>query len=402
MSFLNNMIKIIQALCLLLICGSVYSQKYTYSFDNCDASGSGTETLGGIISGSPECECGLASSSFYLDGNGDGFSMPDTATSILGNDFTLDFYFHLEDKTVSSDILSIRHGCTTDSFISVKYIPSSNKLLMEFGISRGLYYSMNKVLSNKCWHRLTLVKFNLDYIFYLDNKEVGTINADENIPFSKTANISISNSPCIGPGLSRLAGNIDEFKLYDRALSFSELTNSNLYANAFITNDTTIFLGESVRLLFGATCSNNSVWTPSTDLDDPSSLSPIATPKITTTYHLNTNENGCIDGDSVTVYIFDKNNLDCEELLLPTAFSPNGDLLNDVYGISNTFIVEKLVLFEILDRWGNIVFNTSDLFAKWDGQFKNKLCDPGVYYARIIYFCNEKEEKKIQNFVLLR
>lgn len=55
----------------------------------------------------------------------------------------------------------------------------------------------------------------------------------------------------------------------------------------------------------------------------------------------------------------------------PDAFSPNGDGLNDVYKITGNGIVE-LIDFQIYDRWGNLVFETTDLEVGWDGRYQNK------------------------------
>jgi gliding motility-associated-like protein len=57
--------------------------------------------------------------------------------------------------------------------------------------------------------------------------------------------------------------------------------------------------------------------------------------------------------------------------LLPTAFSPNGDGVNDVFRISKWLNIEKLESFNIYNRWGELVFNTLDIDAGWDGTYKN-------------------------------
>ncbi|MFT6815093.1 MAG: gliding motility-associated-like protein [Sphingobacteriales bacterium] len=61
----------------------------------------------------------------------------------------------------------------------------------------------------------------------------------------------------------------------------------------------------------------------------------------------------------------------------PTAFSPNGDGINDTYHLINEFedgcsYGFKIVIF---DRWGGIVFSTNDPNFEWDGGDY----DPGVY-----------------------
>ena len=72
----------------------------------------------------------------------------------------------------------------------------------------------------------------------------------------------------------------------------------------------------------------------------------------------------------------------CEfPIYLPTAFTPNGDGLNDIFRIppSNKNNLERLVIY---DRWGQKIFETKDKGRGWDGTFKGKLQPVGVY----IYF----------------
>ena len=64
-------------------------------------------------------------------------------------------------------------------------------------------------------------------------------------------------------------------------------------------------------------------------------------------------------------------------LLLPTAFSPNGDGVNDIFRILNTNII--LQSFEIYNRWGGLVFQTNDIQSGWDGNYENREQPIGVY-----------------------
>ncbi len=73
-------------------------------------------------------------------------------------------------------------------------------------------------------------------------------------------------------------------------------------------------------------------------------------------------------------------------VFVPKAFTPNGDGLNDYFGLTlvdtlNTFIEEyHLVIF---NRWGEKVFETADLNRKWDGTFRGKPAPAGVYVYAI-------------------
>ncbi|MBN1181433.1 MAG: gliding motility-associated C-terminal domain-containing protein [Bacteroidales bacterium] len=67
------------------------------------------------------------------------------------------------------------------------------------------------------------------------------------------------------------------------------------------------------------------------------------------------------------------------EPLIPNAFTPNGDLQNDTYRPVSTLIAKDYKLM-IRDRWGGVVFESSNPGEEWDGFHpgKNKV-EPGVY-----------------------
>lgn len=64
-------------------------------------------------------------------------------------------------------------------------------------------------------------------------------------------------------------------------------------------------------------------------------------------------------------------------LYLPSAFTPDGDGLNDVFAVSGTGIVNFRL--RIFDRWGHLVFETEDPAQGWDGSIDGKKPVPGVY-----------------------
>ncbi len=55
-------------------------------------------------------------------------------------------------------------------------------------------------------------------------------------------------------------------------------------------------------------------------------------------------------------------------LYIPSAFSPNGDGRNDFFTLSGYGIDPNTFCIDIYDRWGRIVFRSTDINAQWDGQ----------------------------------
>jgi len=83
--------------------------------------------------------------------------------------------------------------------------------------------------------------------------------------------------------------------------------------------------------------------------------------------------NGCRGEDVVTIFV-DKR----KRVYIPTAFSPDGDGLNDVIMIYAARDVERIKVWRIFDRWGELVFEREDFPANdpafgWDGQWRNAL-----------------------------
>ena len=112
----------------------------------------------------------------------------------------------------------------------------------------------------------------------------------------------------------------------------------------------------------------------------------VAIPNIfaTTPVIVNLN-NGCNDADTVTVTVNQ-----VESVFVPSAFTPNGDGVNDVFVVYGSVDVDEVEQLLIFDRWGELVyeadnFQPNDISAGWDGTFKGKKLNPAVfvYYTRI-------------------
>jgi gliding motility-associated-like protein len=110
-----------------------------------------------------------------------------------------------------------------------------------------------------------------------------------------------------------------------------------------------------------------------------------------------TNQWGCSIYDSAYV-----NTDACCRVLLPDAFTPNGDGLNDKFHILTLPGQLKLDVFMIADRWGNIVFRTTNINEGWDGMYKNQPADMDTYFYYIKYTCNGEEGIKKGAITLIR
>jgi len=86
---------------------------------------------------------------------------------------------------------------------------------------------------------------------------------------------------------------------------------------------------------------------------------------------------------------------------LPNAFTPNGDGINDLFfGVGNAEEAEAFYL-SIWNRWGELIFETTDANEGWNGQKYNtgKLVPNGVYVVTVRYVNYEEEVTNLKGFV---
>jgi gliding motility-associated-like protein len=98
-------------------------------------------------------------------------------------------------------------------------------------------------------------------------------------------------------------------------------------------------------------------------------------------------DKGCIVGDSVVV------TPSCD-VLIPIAFSPNGDGINDIFNVLPSNVGSYTL--EVYNRWGEKVFSTSSLSDGWSGVYKNELqpVDGYTYYLQGIRLDGEPFQQK--------
>lgn len=139
-------------------------------------------------------------------------------------------------------------------------------------------------------------------------------------------------------------------------------------------------------------------WFPAQYIDNIFSLTPTVNPPTDLTYYLRvTNTDRCVDIDTVNVRI------GCSELTLPNAFAPaNGAGAPNRFGLLNKQIVQ-LNYFRIFDRWGKLVFSTSDITKQWDGTIGGDPAPFGVYVWTADGFCASGERlNRSGNVTLMR
>jgi gliding motility-associated-like protein len=166
---------------------------------------------------------------------------------------------------------------------------------------------------------------------------------------------------------------------------------------AYAGRDTSVVINEPVAL--NGTGGVTYLWQPATWLSNPTIANPIATPKENITYQLTAiSKGGCKAMDEIQINVYKI----APGFYVPSGFTPNNDGNNDV--IRPILMgMRSLKLFRIYNRWGQLLFTTSEKGKGWDGTFKGSQQDPGtfVWMAEGVTYLGENLKKQ-GTVVLLR
>lgn len=122
-------------------------------------------------------------------------------------------------------------------------------------------------------------------------------------------------------------------------------------------------------------------WQPAEAFSCTDCLDPILRPTTSGEFTLTATDliSGCTATASVKVTI-----PSCEQVFVPTAFSPNRDGVNDRLAVYAEPCFTRLIHWRVFDRWGALVYEADDetlttSFEGWDGFYQGKVAAAGVY-----------------------
>jgi gliding motility-associated-like protein len=141
---------------------------------------------------------------------------------------------------------------------------------------------------------------------------------------------------------------------------------NGLYPTVYVTNDTLVGGGDTVKLFASGTYKY--LWNPATNLNCDTCHNPlwigIQQQNICV---IGIDTFGCSDTACLIISTFDN----CGNIVLPKAFSPNNDGINDEFKpLAHYPDCFTEILFRIYDRWGNLIFESTDINKGWDGTYK--------------------------------
>ena len=139
-------------------------------------------------------------------------------------------------------------------------------------------------------------------------------------------------------------------------------------------SDTSVVIGQSLQL--HGSGGEIYVWSPPRWLSDPTIANPVALPEDDIQYKLLVKSlpGYCEGRDSIKVKVY----LVPPSLYVPTAFSPNNDGNNEILR-PILLGMRSITYFRVYNRWGELVFSTTEKDKGWDGTFKGMPQDPATY-----------------------
>ena len=186
-------------------------------------------------------------------------------------------------------------------------------------------------------------------------------------------------------------------------------TSNNITAHTFPrplvgpANDVTITPGQTITLGLPVTGDITTyTWNPPIGLDKTYVASPVASPEKTTTYSLMVQSaDGCTATGNIKVIV-------AYPIMVPGAFTPNGDGHNDIFYVLGGYPGDILKDFTVFGRWGQRLFHVqhvapNDPVQGWDGTVNGQPQQPGTYvYVIAISFADGSEKVFKGTVVLVR
>ncbi len=374
-----------------------------YSFDGCDATDDTGNGADGVIDGAPACTCGVFGNALQLNGVTDDIRFLGSFDILFANDFTISFYFLPESASGIVDLISKKEDCTINNSLAIRYESGSRTLRAEIAEDINARGENKATLpADICWQQVAWVRNGFNVYLYVNGVLASSINTPGVLNISNNGVFSVANSPCLANGEQRFAGRLDELRLYNRALTSAEVASLYRPMDQIATRDTFIFVGGSVQISVPNTCADAFSWTPANGVVTPLIAEPVIGPAQTTTYRLDMTYPSCVATDTVRITVIDSTQVDCNDVFIPNAFTPNDDRLNDEFGISNKFFLGQFVALEIYDRWGNQIFRGVTPDDKWDGTYLGQAVVPDMYLYKLYYRCNGKDQVRAGAFALIK
>ncbi len=164
--------------------------------------------------------------------------------------------------------------------------------------------------------------------------------------------------------------------------------------------DTAVVIGQIIPVNGNAGLNLSYTWTPGADLSCTNCAFPTSTSTNNVTYTVSIRDAlGCFTStNTYKIIVEPKSTVD-----VPTAFTPNGDGINDIIYVDG-WGIKKLKFFRIFNRWGQLLFESNDIKIGWDGTFNGvpQNMETYVYQVSCETYIDKDAVLKTGSFKLIR
>ncbi len=357
--------------------GAGFSDSTSGIFDP-GLSGSGTYTItytiGGICGDSDQTTIQVNAAPTVFLGNDTSFCTGATLILSAGNsgagyhwqdNSTLQTYNVTASGTYTVTVTN-GTGCTSTDAISVSVLPFADATITPHApiCQNAVAFTLAAAQSGGVWDGAGIADSN-----------TGVFNP----------NLSGSGTHTITYTIAGICGDVDQTTINVYAIPVA--TFSSGLESCMGSSDAWIAL-----ILSGGQIPYNIIWN---NADTTQNLSMLAPGVYTVTV---TDAHNCqiVSSEEIT-----ESTLDCytPHVYVPNVFSPNGDGVNDVFYVRGAG-VESLHLL-MYDRWGEKVFETTDLNSGWNGTFRGADCESGVYVYTLRFTLSNGDEIKSKGSVTI-
>jgi gliding motility-associated-like protein len=165
--------------------------------------------------------------------------------------------------------------------------------------------------------------------------------------------------------------------------------------NAYAGTDTTIAMGQALQL--NGSGGDYYSWSPAAGLSNVAIANPVAILQGDIKYVLTvTSDAGCPSTDTIAVKVYKG-----PEFYVPSAFTPDGDGLNDVFRFVPVGMTQ-IAYFRIFDRYGQMVYSSADPRQGWEGTVNGKAQAANTYVWTIAgkdYLGNTVQRKGVVTLI---
>jgi gliding motility-associated-like protein len=169
---------------------------------------------------------------------------------------------------------------------------------------------------------------------------------------------------------------------------------------AAIADPPYVITGNSTTLNYLGAPGFTVTWYPIGSTVPTTGYTVLAYPDRPTTYTVVVNNGTCSQKATVHVDAYTAGCID-KDVFVPNTFTPNSDGENDIFIVRGLKVQE--IYFAVYNRWGEMVFETTDKTKGWDGIYKGRPADVGVFgwYLKVKCFNGEETFRK-GNVTLIR